>query len=88
MAASDARWAIRAQGSGCRAFDGDLLYEGPLNSAVVGDPAPGSDPGDRTLRPGATETLCLRATLPIDAGNAVQDATTSLRLSFVAELAE
>lgn len=79
---------IRALGSSCRAFDGEILYEGPLNGAGIGRPVPGSDPGDRTLRPGATETLCLRATLPIGVGNALQDATTTMRLSFVAEPAE
>ncbi len=76
---------IRASGGGCRAFDGDLLYDGPLTGAVVGRPAPGADRGDRTFRPGAAETLCLRATLPIDAGNDLQDTSTGLRLTFVAE---
>ena len=39
-----------------------MLYDGPLMGASVGRPAPGADRGYRTLRPGATETLCLRAT--------------------------
>ncbi len=61
------------------------LQIGVSRRAVVGDVATGAQPGDRTLAVGASETLCLQATLPIAAPNEVQGAITTIDLAVVAE---
>ena len=77
-----------AAGGPCNDFDGtSTLYAGPLGaaSAEFGDPAPGSDTGDRVLGAGANETLCFRVHLPGTSGNGVQGATTTSTFTFDAE---
>lgn len=70
----------------CDAFAGPAVFAGTLGAGGgLGDPRPGSHDGDRTLRPGATEVLCLRITLPLEADNAYQGARTSASLGFSAE---
>ncbi len=80
-----------ATSQGCKRLDGVLLYEGPVSRAAVGDPFAGENPGDRPLAPGATETLCLRAELPIEGGGVEQThqgAVTTITFVFAAEHAE
>ena len=52
---------------------------------VFGDPTPGQDPGDRTLSAAAAENLCFEVSLPLATGNAYQNATSSITLTFDAE---
>lgn len=69
--------------------DGTVLYRGPLGATssapILGSPAPGADPGDRVLRPGQVETLCLHVELPITVGNGAQTLATSATFTFDAE---
>ena len=52
---------------------------------LVGSSATGSDPGDRTLAPGASETLCLHVALPTASSNTYQGLATTATFQFVAE---
>lgn len=61
------------------------IYEGLLSSAGFGNPAQGSQAGDRTLAAGVGEWLCMSVVLPASAGNSYQNATTTAALSFSAE---
>jgi spore coat-associated protein N len=70
--------------------DGVILYgDAPLGSVaglkVIGNPAIGQQAGDRTLRAGASETLCFSVTLPLNTPNAFATAATSATFNFVAE---
>lgn len=70
--------------------DGTVVYAtGDLGSTtgvnVIGDPAQGSQAGDRTLNAGANEVLCFNVTLPTSAGNSAQGLTTTATLAFAAE---
>lgn len=67
----------------CPVFDtsrapapGELTIDGPVLAAAAaplfGDPAPGVQPGDRSLAIGERDVLCLVAALSIDAPNSVQ----------------
>ena len=76
---------IRAEGSGCDAFEGPLLYSGPLVGAGFGDPASGPQPGDRLLPGGAQERICVRVALPESAGNRYQRSATHVTFTVVAE---
>ena len=76
---------IRAEGDGCDAFDGTLLYSGPLAGARFGDPATGSQPGDRLLAGGARERICVQVSLPASAGNRYQRSATHVTFTVVAE---
>jgi predicted ribosomally synthesized peptide with SipW-like signal peptide len=76
---------IRTAGTSCAAFDGTILYSGVIANAAFGNPAVGSQSGDRTLANGASETLCFRAELPTSATNAYQQATTTVSFTFNAE---
>ena len=72
----------------CDNFDGaSTLYSGALgaSTAKFGNPAQGSDSGDRTLNAGANETLCFRVSLPSGTGNSYQGATTTTTFTFDAE---
>jgi predicted ribosomally synthesized peptide with SipW-like signal peptide len=72
----------------CDNFDGTLLYTGDLDSTagkILGDAAPGSDPGDRTLASGTNETLCFRVSLPLASDNSFQGAATTATFTFDAE---
>jgi spore coat-associated protein N len=68
---------------------GGVLEGGPtdLSTAfdLVGDPAPGSQAGDRVLAAAANENLCFRVSLPLSTGNAYQNATSTVTLTFNAE---
>jgi spore coat-associated protein N len=68
---------------------GTVLYSGALGSVaginVIGDPAPGPQPGDRTLAAGTNEVLCFNVSLPSGAGNQYQNATTTATFTFNAE---
>jgi predicted ribosomally synthesized peptide with SipW-like signal peptide len=73
----------------CDNFDGAQLYTGDLDDGVggllVGNPAQGTQGGERVLGVGASETLCFRAALPISTGPAFQGATTTATFVFEAE---
>ena len=56
---------------------------GPAN--LLGDNAQGFQPGDRSLIAGDTENLCFRVALPLATGNAYQNATSTITLTFDAE---
>lgn len=68
---------------------GGNLIGGPsdLSTAVnlVGNPTPGDQAGDRTLAAAASENLCFRVALPLSTGNAYQNATSTVTLTFNAE---
>ena len=79
---------VTTPGTPCDNFDGSsTLYSGVLgaSTAKFGNPAAGSDSGDRTLNASASETLCFRVTLPSGTGNAYQGATTTTTFTFDAE---
>jgi hypothetical protein len=78
---------VTTPGTPCDNFDGTQLYSGNLSTtaALVGDPATGSQTGDRTLSAGASETLCFRGSLPSAAPDSVQAATTTATFTFDAE---
>jgi hypothetical protein len=56
---------------------------GGLNT--IGDPAQGSQPGDRTLAAGDSETLCFAVSAPLSMDNSVQGLTTTPAFDFLAE---
>lgn len=67
---------------------GTPLYSGRIGSAdtIFGDAATGSDPGDRTLAAGVSETLCVQASLDgPTTGNQWQLTGTEITLRFAAE---
>jgi hypothetical protein len=70
------------------ASSGTQLYTGDLDDGaggkLVGDPAQGSQSGDRTLNASASETLCFRVQLP-SAATGPQGATTTATFTFDAE---
>ena len=70
---------VKTVGSSCDDFDGTTLFDGPLNKAAFGSE------GNGRLLPAATaDILCFRAELPLDAGDALQGAATTIALSFSA----
>jgi hypothetical protein len=72
---------VRAVGSSCPAFDGDLLYEGSPDALAAGDGV-----GGRLLPAATAEILCFRASLALDAGNDLQGLTTTVVVSFDASI--
>lgn len=56
-----------------------------LGSIGFGNAAQGAQAGDRNLDQSVSETLCVRATLPLAATNTLQNATTTATLTFSAE---
>ena len=79
---------VTTPGTPCDNFDGaSTLYSGVLgaSTAKFGNPAQGSDSGDRTLNAAANETLCFRVSLPSGTGNSYQGATTTTTFTFDAE---
>jgi hypothetical protein len=52
---------------------------------VIGNPAQGSQAGDRTLAASANEVLCFNVSLPLTATNSSQGQTTTATLAFAAE---
>ena len=65
--------------------NGTTLYTGTLTAASFGNPAQGSQAGDRALAAAANETLCFQATLPLTTTNAYQGAATTTTFTFTAE---
>ncbi len=53
--------------------------------ALLGDPASGEDPGDRTIDPGAVELVCFAATMAIDAPDSAQGVASRHELTVAAE---
>lgn len=76
---------VRSAGSGCDAFDGQLLYHGPLSGAGFGDPAAGQQAGDRLLGAAERELICVRVALPEAAGNRHQRSSTTVSFTVLAE---
>jgi hypothetical protein len=72
---------IKTVGSSCADFDGTTLFDGPLDQAAFGSQANG-----RPLPAATAEILCFRAALPLDTGNALQGAATTVTLTFGAGL--
>jgi Camelysin metallo-endopeptidase len=64
---------------------GTPLYSGALNAAAVGSNAQGPNDGDRELAGGDHETLCFKATLPLDTGNSFRNLSTAVTFTFDAE---
>ncbi|MCH8235158.1 MAG: hypothetical protein IIC29_03425 [Chloroflexi bacterium] len=70
--------------------DGTIIY-GPLDIGqvagvnVIGDPAQGSQGGDRVLAGAADEDLCVQVSLPLATGNTSQGVTTTATFDFSAE---
>ena len=81
----DALQLVVERRTGCGGPVLEVLYSGPIATAAFGDPAAGSDPGDRILGSGASTALCFRATLPLGADSLLQGATTTATLTFRAE---
>jgi hypothetical protein len=54
-------------------------------ASLVGDNTSGFQAGDRTLNATASENLCVRVSLPLATGNAYQNATSTITLTFDAE---
>jgi hypothetical protein len=71
--------------TGCAGAILETIYDGPLAGAAFGDPGVGSDPGDRALGGGTSETLCFRVTLPVDTDVLYQSASTTASFTFPAE---
>ena len=72
----------------CDDFDGTVLY-GPapflLTGNLIGDPTQGAQANDRVLADSSSEYLCFRVTLPSDAPNSVQAASTTAVFTFESE---
>jgi hypothetical protein len=71
------RLTVRAVGSSCTAFDGEVLYEGSVDALAFGE-----DDGGRILLAATAEILCFRATLAEDAGNDLQGLAATVLLAF------
>jgi hypothetical protein len=71
----------------CEAFDGQILYDGPLGASTAGfgDAQMGSQAGDRPLASGQSETLCFEITMPSETGNEYQGATTATEWTIATE---
>ena len=70
--------------------DGTVIYAtGDLGNTtavnLVGNPATGSQAGDRTLNAAANEILCFNVSLPLSSGNAFQNLTSTATFDFIAE---
>jgi len=79
---------VTTPGTPCDDFDGTTVLAATAlgaSTAAFGDPAAGSQAGDRTLNAAANETLCFRVSLPSGTGNAYQGATTTTTFTFDAE---
>ena len=76
---------LKTAGRSCDRFDGGVLARGPVGGFGLGDGAPGNQAGDQVIRPGRSQGYCLRAMLPVNAGNEFQGASTVLRLIASAE---
>lgn len=70
--------------------DGTVIYgPGDLGSTtgvnIIGNPAQGSQAGDRTLAAGANEVLCFNVSLPSSTGDSYQGLSTTATFDFQAE---
>jgi len=70
--------------------DGTVVYAAAdLGSTtgvdVIGNPAQGSQAGDRTLNASANEVLCFNVSLPSSTGNSAQGLSTTATFAFQAE---
>jgi hypothetical protein len=73
-------------GGGCAAFTGtSVLAATTLNGAAVGSPVQGAQAGDRNLAAGTSEVLCLRVSLALSTGNALQGVSSAATFTFDAE---
>jgi hypothetical protein len=73
-------------GGGCAAFTGtSVLAATTLNGAGFGSSVQGAQAGDRNIAAGATEVLCLRVSLPLSTGNALQGTSSAATFTFDAE---
>jgi predicted ribosomally synthesized peptide with SipW-like signal peptide len=69
---------------------GSVLY-GPADvgsttgTNIVGNPAQGSQAGDRAVSAGANETLCFNVSLPLSTGNAFASLSSTATFTFQAE---
>ncbi len=80
---------VTTPGVPCDDFDGAVLYTlgdlVPAPANLIGDPATGSQAGDRTLTAGNSEFLCFKVTLPSAASNTAQGLSTTATFTFSAE---
>jgi predicted ribosomally synthesized peptide with SipW-like signal peptide len=79
---------VTTPGVPCDNFDGTSVLAATVlgaTGAAFGNPAAGTQAGDRVLDAAANETLCFRVTLPSGTGNAYQSATTTTTFTFDAE---
>ncbi len=69
--------------------DGSQIYTGILGSTggsnVLGDPATGSQGGDRPLAAAANEVLCVNVTMPLSAGSTFEGLNSVATFTFDAE---
>jgi predicted ribosomally synthesized peptide with SipW-like signal peptide len=80
--------AFGTDGDYCDDANGTSLHASAAlgaSSNLVGDPAQGSQTGDRTLNAGASEVLCFYVSLSISAPNTSQGASTTTTFTFAAE---
>jgi hypothetical protein len=84
--ASTLQLGVRTKTSNpCSDHDGINLYAGNLATAAFGNPASGSDVGDRELAAGAIETLCFEIVLPSGAPASLLATTFAPTFVFSAE---
>ena len=79
---------VTTPGTPCDNFDGTTVLAATAlgaSGAAFGNPAAGSQAGDRTLNAAANETLCFRVSLPSGTGNGYQAATTTTTFTFDSE---
>ena len=73
-------------GNSCVLFNGaSVLASTTLNGAGFGSNAQGAQAGDRNLAAGASEVLCMRVSLPLATGNAMQAVSSAATFTFDAE---
>jgi predicted ribosomally synthesized peptide with SipW-like signal peptide len=76
----------KAAGTCASDFTGTVVMPSTaLSGAAFGDPATGSDTGDRVLNTSASENLCFKASLPGSTDDSYQGATTTTTFTFSAE---
>jgi hypothetical protein len=64
---------------------GPVVFGSTTGVNILGNPAQGQHAGDRTLAGGASEVLCLQATLPLSPSGTGQGVTTTATLTVDAE---
>jgi hypothetical protein len=75
-------------GASCALMTGLVLFSALVPTAgvnMVGNPAQGSQAGDRVLNATSSETLCFKASLPIGTANGYQGAASIYTFNFSAE---